>query len=121
MNCLRLRANEGTLRRIGSNRRHDSVDDGRLRTFGRQPCVRKRAAQLCQLMKTLAAIGTCVEMPTDFSFFVGRQATGCCQADRLDPRFAGGTEIIHDSLSRGSLHGVKRFTARFISRSFSSP
>ena len=72
MNRLRLRANNGALRIAGRDGRHDSLDDGRFRAVGRQPRFSKRAAQLRQLPKTLAAIGTRLDMPTNLSFFVGR-------------------------------------------------
>ena len=90
------------------------------RAVGRQLQFSKRAAQFRQLSKTLAAIGTRLDMPTNFSLFVGRQATGRRQADRLGPRFAGVMEIIHGLLSLVSPDEVKRFTARFICRNFSS-
>ena len=59
-------------------------------------------------------------MPANLSFFVGRQATGRCQADRFGPLFAGMTEIIHGLLSFVSLDEGKRFTAKSICRNFSS-
>ena len=51
-------------------------------------------------------------MPANLSFFVGRQATGRCQADRFGPMFAGMTEIVHGLLSRDSPDEGKRFTAK---------
>ena len=72
MNHLRPRANEESLRLAGGDGRHHSLDDGRFRAVCRQPHFSKRAAQLRQLSKTLAAIGTRLDMPTNLSFFVGR-------------------------------------------------
>jgi hypothetical protein len=71
MNHLRPRANEGPPRFLRGDRRHNSLDDGDFRDVDRQLCFSKRAAQLCQLPKTLATIGTRLEMPTNISLFVG--------------------------------------------------
>jgi hypothetical protein len=71
MKRLRPRANEGSQRPVGCDRRHDSLDDDPLCAVGRQLCFRKHTAQSCQLPKTLAAIGAYLEMPANFVFFVG--------------------------------------------------
>ena len=84
-------------------------------------CFSKRAAQFRQLSKLLAAIGTRLDMSTNFSLFIGRQATGRRQADsplRPNVRRDDGDHSWFALLY--SLDEVKRFTARFICRSFSS-
>jgi len=113
--CFCLHAND---RVAGRDRRHHALDDDRRRDVCGN-CASASAPHnsvSCRRRSRQSEHVSIVAL--NFSLFVGRQATGCRQTDWLGPRFAGVVEIIHGLLSLVSLEEVKRFTARFICRSF---